>query len=117
MAFYIKVVLTFCSQFCIIELQAAEALGAIGLRSNIPLLKNSLDRDPAQEVRETCELALSRIEELPNGSENVDSSATGASPFLSVDPAAPSGSPVHQLRFVWVRKLLLYGIYNFLISY
>ncbi|WOG94899.1 hypothetical protein DCAR_0314196 [Daucus carota subsp. sativus] len=88
----------------IVRHEAAEALGAIGLRSNIPLLKNSLDRDPAQEVRETCELALSRIEELPNGSENVDSSATGASPFLSVDPAAPSGSPVHQLREVLLNE-------------
>lgn len=31
----------------------------------------------------------------------------GASPFLSVDPAAPaSGSSVHQLRFVWVRPCM-----------
>lgn len=84
----------------IVRHEAAEALGAIGLRSNISLLKNSLDRDPAQEVRETCELALSRIDELPNGSESIESS-----PFLSVDPAAPSsGSSVHQLREVLLNE-------------
>lgn len=89
----------------IVRHEAAEALGAIGLRSNIPLLENSLVRDPAQEVRETCELALSRIEELPNGSECIDSSTIGASPFLSVDPAAPStGSSVHQLREVLLNE-------------
>ncbi|KAL8092597.1 hypothetical protein AgCh_034745 [Apium graveolens] len=85
--------------------EAAEALGAIGLRSNIPLLKNSLVNDPAQEVRETCELALSRIEELPDDGESTDSSTIGASPFLSVDPAAPSsGSSVHQLREVLLNE-------------
>lgn len=91
------------------DLQAAEALGAIGLRSNIPLLQNSLVKDPAQEVRETCELALSRIKELPDDSECTDSSTIGASPFLSVDPAAPtSGSSVHQLRLVWASSVLLF---------
>ncbi|KAK1392686.1 Deoxyhypusine hydroxylase [Heracleum sosnowskyi] len=99
----------------IVRHEAAEALGAIGLRSNIPLLKNSLNRDPAQEVRETCELALSRIEELSNGSESIESS-----PFLSVDPAAPSGSSVHQLREVlldedkkmYERYSALFGLRN-----
>ncbi|KAI9180455.1 hypothetical protein LWI28_004937 [Acer negundo] len=34
----------------IVRHEAAEALGAIGLESNIPILKNSLVSDPAQEV-------------------------------------------------------------------
>jgi deoxyhypusine monooxygenase len=79
--------------------QAAEALGAIGLESNIPLLKNSLALDPAQEVKETCELALNRIEQLKDAScQSMDAK----SPFMSVDPAAPatSGSSVNQLRCV-----------------
>ena len=42
----------------IVRHEAAKTLGAIGLESNIPLLKNSLVLDPTQEVRETCELAL-----------------------------------------------------------
>lgn len=50
-------------EFVIIS-QAAEALGAIGSDGNVPLLKNSLDSDPAEEVRETCELALERIQNL-----------------------------------------------------
>lgn len=73
--------------------QAAEALGAIGLESNAQLLKNSLASDPAPEVRETCELSLSRIDGLKS------TSVSEASPFLSVDPAAPAASSsVEELR-------------------
>lgn len=81
--------------------QAAEALGAIGVDSNVPLLRNSLVCDPAQEVRETCELALERIEQMKDAG---DGSMVEKSPFMSVDPAAPttSCSSVHQLRFVWL---------------
>ncbi|KAI4349415.1 hypothetical protein L6164_010007 [Bauhinia variegata] len=83
----------------IVRHEAAEALGAIGLDGNVPLLKNSLDLDPAEEVRETCELALKRIEHLKNCDE---SSATDISPFKSVDPVAPTSScsSVNQLRKV-----------------
>jgi len=79
--------------------QAAEALGAIGLEKNLPLLKKSLVSDPAPEVRETCELALHRIEEMKNN--GVDERS--ASPYLSVDPAAPAScSSVSELRFVYL---------------
>ncbi|MFS7918716.1 putative deoxyhypusine monooxygenase [Helianthus anomalus] len=74
----------------IVRHEATEALGAIGLESNISLLKESLDSDPAQEVWETCELALFRIQEPKNVGENNQSSTIEASPFLSVDPAAPA---------------------------
>ncbi|GKB13671.1 deoxyhypusine hydroxylase [Tanacetum coccineum] len=69
----LKIVLNDYSLHPIVRHEAAEALGAIGLESNITLLKDSLESDPAQEVRETCELALSRLEELKN-----------------VDPAGPA---------------------------
>ncbi|KAJ0699089.1 putative deoxyhypusine monooxygenase [Helianthus annuus] len=101
--------------------QAAEALGAIGLESNISLLKDSLDSDPAQEVRETCELALSRIQELKNVGENNQSSTIEASPFLSVDPAAPAScSSVNELREIilneekgmYERYAALFGLRN-----
>ncbi|KAK3031654.1 hypothetical protein RJ639_035022 [Escallonia herrerae] len=87
----------------IVRHEAAEALGAIGLESNVHILKNSLVLDPAQEVRETCELALSRIEELKKVRNGDDS---GKSPFLSVDPAAPASSSasVHQLREVLLNE-------------
>lgn len=77
-------------------------MGAIGLESNVLVLKNSLVSDPAQEVRETCELALNRIEQLKGDGGNGESSTEGRSPFMSVDPAAPASScsSVDQLRFV-----------------
>ncbi|XP_074316110.1 deoxyhypusine hydroxylase-B [Silene latifolia] len=79
----------------IVRHEAAEALGAIGLETNVPLLKKSLSSDPAPEVRETCELALHRIEEM----KNTDSNDRGASPYLSVDPAAPAScTSVSDLR-------------------
>ncbi|XP_050235585.1 deoxyhypusine hydroxylase [Mercurialis annua] len=86
----------------IVRHEAAEALGAIGLESNIPLLKNSLAVDPAQEVRETCELALKRIEEMSGAKHSDGKSETERSPFLSVDPAAPASScsSVDKLREV-----------------
>ncbi|KAL0662971.1 hypothetical protein Bca4012_099808 [Brassica carinata] len=80
----------------IVRHELTEALGAIGLAGNADILKKSLIFDPAQEVRETCELALKRIEEL----SNVVDAETKRSPFMSVDPAAPAAafSSVHQLR-------------------
>lgn len=87
----------------IVRHEAAEALGAIGLKTNVPLLKNSLASDPAQEVRETCELALSRIEELKTCT--TDEAQTDRSPFLSVDPAAPAScSSVKQLREILLNE-------------
>ncbi|XWS31456.1 hypothetical protein CRYUN_Cryun23aG0077800 [Craigia yunnanensis] len=96
----LEAVLNDLSLHPIVRHEAAEALGAIGLESNIPLLKNSLVLDPAQEVRETCELALQRIEELKSGGSDDKSSMKEKSPFLSVDPAAPasSHSSVDKLR-------------------
>ncbi|KZV26406.1 deoxyhypusine hydroxylase [Dorcoceras hygrometricum] len=83
----------------IVRHEAAEALGAIGSEIVIPILKYSLNLDPAQEVRETCELALSRIEEMKN------SKAAESSPFLSVDPAAPAScSSVKELREILLNE-------------
>lgn len=86
----------------IVRHEAAEALGAIGSDGNVPLLKSSLDSDPAQEVRETCELALQRIQHLKDAGNTDALTATEVSPFKSVDPAAPatSCSSVDQLRKV-----------------
>uniref|UniRef100_A0A7N0UIH8 Deoxyhypusine hydroxylase n=1 Tax=Kalanchoe fedtschenkoi TaxID=63787 RepID=A0A7N0UIH8_KALFE len=88
-------VLTDLSLDPIVRHEAAEALGAIGLESNIGVLEKSLASDPAPEVRETCELALTRIKETETV-QGVD----GPSPFLSVDPAAPAAqdATVEELR-------------------
>ncbi|XP_076905254.1 deoxyhypusine hydroxylase-like [Bidens hawaiensis] len=113
----LKLVLNDLSLHPIVRHEAAEALGAIGLESNVLLLKDSLDSDPAQEVRETCELALSRIQELKNN----QSSTIEASPFLSVDPAAPAScSSVNELREIilneekgmYERYAALFGLRN-----
>ncbi|GAV61574.1 HEAT_2 domain-containing protein [Cephalotus follicularis] len=85
----------------IVRHEAAEALGAIGLESNVPLLKDRLALDPAQEVRETCELALKRIEDVKTAGSALGLSMEEKSPFLSVDPAAPIAySSVDKLREV-----------------
>lgn len=41
--------------------EAAEALGALSSEQSLPLLRKYLD-DPAREVRETCEIAVGKIE-------------------------------------------------------
>ncbi|KAF9606144.1 hypothetical protein IFM89_023197 [Coptis chinensis] len=86
----------------IVRHEVAEALGAIGLEGDIHLLEKTLVLDPAQEVRETCELALERIEQQKNICQNEDSTKEVASPFLFVDPATPASccSSVDQLREV-----------------
>lgn len=64
-------------------------------------MKKSLTSDPAQEVRETCELALSRIEEQKKVQNCDGESMVESSPFLSIDPAAPAScSSIDELRFV-----------------
>ncbi|KAH7838720.1 hypothetical protein Vadar_030299 [Vaccinium darrowii] len=99
----LKAVLNDLSLHPIVRHEAAEALGAISLEANIPCLKNSLVSDPAQEVRETCELALSRIEELKSVQSNDESSTMNSSPFLTVDPATPASCSSTDL----LREVLL----------
>jgi deoxyhypusine monooxygenase len=75
-------------------LQAAEALGAIGTPECLELLQEALVNDPAPEVRETCDLALHRIEQVQ--AEDLEES-----PFRTVDPAvaASSSSSVAEMRY------------------
>ncbi|KAF3598016.1 hypothetical protein DY000_02027757, partial [Brassica cretica] len=64
----------------IVRHELTESLGAIGLAGNAEILKRSLVLDPAQE--------------------ELDTTKTERSPFVSVDPAAHAAafSSVHQLR-------------------
>ncbi|XP_057818850.1 deoxyhypusine hydroxylase isoform X3 [Cryptomeria japonica] len=84
----------------IVRHEAAEALGAIGLDDYVPLLQNSLKLDPAQEVQETCELALKRIEKSRHKNATKEIITEDKSPFLSVDPAVPASSEtsIEELR-------------------
>jgi len=65
--------------------EAGEALGAIGHEDAIDILKQYLN-DPYPEVRETCELALARLEWLKENKKN-GGEVEEKSPFDSIDPA------------------------------
>lgn len=68
----------------IVRHEAAEALGAIGQVDCSSMLRKALQVDPAQEVKETCALALRR---LVQGNRLDDASD---SPFFTIDPAVPA---------------------------
>ncbi|KAJ4808358.1 Deoxyhypusine hydroxylase [Rhynchospora pubera] len=90
----------------IVRHEAAEALGAIGLQSAIPLLEETLATDPAIEVRETCELALRRINQKKSMSNDYTASISDVPRFLSVDPALPASLDlsVNKLREVLLNE-------------
>ena len=76
--------------------EAAEALGALGDASVLPVLQRFLE-DEAEEVRQTCELAIRRVEwELANpdqAMENVKRLADGCVVLPCVC--------LHFFLFVW----------------
>ncbi|KAI0926845.1 deoxyhypusine hydroxylase [Taiwanofungus camphoratus] len=72
--------------------EAAEAMGAISSRSSVPVLQRYLS-DPERSVRETCEIALAKID-WDNSDEGrkhwcAASSSTDQA-YTSIDPAPPS---------------------------
>eukprot|EP00210_Caulerpa_lentillifera_P001117 g1078.t1 len=76
--------------------EAAEALGAICTVECVPILQQYVT-DPSQEVRETCVLALHRINVAQNG---VSDLCARDGIFKSVDPtpAAPLDRPLEELE-------------------
>ncbi|KIO21368.1 hypothetical protein M407DRAFT_245504 [Tulasnella calospora MUT 4182] len=80
--------------------EAAEALGAISQADSLPTLRKYLD-DPERAVRETCEIAIAKIEwdTTPEGqaervrreAEKAEAEENGTiRQFTSIDPAPPS---------------------------
>ncbi|KAH8109311.1 deoxyhypusine hydroxylase [Phellopilus nigrolimitatus] len=74
--------------------EAAEAMGAISATSSIPVLRQFLD-DPERTVRETCEIALARIEwdhseEGRRHHAQEEEAESDPQPYTSIDPAPPS---------------------------
>ena len=72
------------SELPIVRHEAAEALGALSDSSALPILEKYL-KDPEQVVRETCELAVAKIQHemrVKEGKESPESSI-----YASVDPA------------------------------
>ncbi|PCH39976.1 MFBC-like protein [Wolfiporia cocos MD-104 SS10] len=72
--------------------EAAEAMGAISSTASIPLLQKYLT-DSNRSVRETCEIALAKID-WDNSDEGRKHWSTAESPseqtYTSIDPAPPS---------------------------
>ena len=67
--------------------EAGEALGAIGSRDSLKVLKDHCS-DPMPEVAETCQLAVERIEWLQDKErKEVLEKSHNENPYCSVDPA------------------------------
>jgi len=69
----------------IVRHEAAEALGAIGGAEVVTVLEQ-FSSDPVPEVRDTCQLAMSKLRYQATQGDSVDS----ANVYGSVDPAPPS---------------------------
>ncbi|KAK7690363.1 deoxyhypusine hydroxylase [Cerrena zonata] len=84
--------------------EAAEAMGAISSTSAIPVLKKYVD-DPERCVRETCEIALAKIEwdNSEEGKKHLEEQARAEDQvYTSIDPAPPtsgllSGKPAPEV--------------------
>jgi deoxyhypusine monooxygenase len=90
--------------------EAAEALGAIAAPDCLEVLQKH-QSDSCQEVAETCQLALGRLQYLQQKQAAEAAAADTAlaagageeeSPYYSVDPtpALPSSTPIEELRSI-----------------
>ncbi|CAN8061929.1 unnamed protein product [Agarophyton chilense] len=93
----LKAVLEDPSEDVMVRHEAAEAMGAIAHTSVLPLLeKYAADASLAQEITETCLLAVNRIRWAHSAHEKQIHK-----PFASVDPAPPEDNKdVHHLKSV-----------------
>ncbi|RXK39919.1 deoxyhypusine hydroxylase [Tremella mesenterica] len=75
--------------------EAAEALGALSSQGSLSLLRKYLD-DPAREVRETCEIAISKIEwDVSEEGKKKEKNLN----FPTIDPApAKPNQSIQELR-------------------
>jgi len=71
--------------------QAAEAIGAISASSSVPILKQFLF-DPERTVRETCEIAIAKIEwdNSEEGQEHQQLLNESTTPWVLGQPFAKS---------------------------
>lgn len=83
--------------------EAAEALGALGHAESLPLLREYLD-DPEEVVRQTCELAIARINWAASQKGGEENGKNGSDQegglFAGVIDPAPSakGGSVEELQ-------------------
>lgn len=74
-------------QQCMVRHEAAEALGALADVGSMSLLKYYYENDPLLEIRQTCELAIEKINY--ENSESAKNENLQKSAFTSIDPAPP----------------------------
>ena len=86
----LETVLLDTSRETIVRHEAGEALGAIANRNCLPLLSRLAKEDPIPEVRDTCELAVDRINWLHGGQAEKEKLYLSNNPYNSVDPAPPA---------------------------
>lgn len=86
----LETVLSDVSRETIVRHEAGEALGAIALEMSIPLLTKLSKDDLSPEVKDTCEIAVARIEWLHGGQAEKEKDRLSLNPYNSVDPAPPS---------------------------
>lgn len=91
----------------------AEALGAIGGKDARTAIEEFIN-DPCVEVRETCEIALSRVNWMDSGEKVADSK----NPYQSVDPSPPAQTKdVQQLKTILMdREQSLFARYRAMFS-
>lgn len=107
-------VLADLNQDPVVRHEAGEALGAIATPECLEIVRQYVN-DPAPEVRETCELAVSRIEWLQS---QTDAKSGPCENFHTVDPAPPmDGSAVElgdilvdESRTLFDRYRALFGL-------
>ncbi|TVY32933.1 Deoxyhypusine hydroxylase, partial [Lachnellula subtilissima] len=86
---YLRAVLENKDEDAMVRHESAEALGAIGDVGSLELLRGLRDqKEEVKEVRETCEIAVARIEW--ENSEKGRKEKLRQSDFASIDPAPPA---------------------------
>lgn len=92
---YLQNVLKDVNQEVMVRHEAAEALGAIGDKDSLDLLKSYKKDDPSEEIRQTCELAIERINW--ENSSKPDEENLEKSQYTSIDPAPPMESSTSKI--------------------
>ncbi|KAL8689733.1 MAG: hypothetical protein Q9218_004664 [Villophora microphyllina] len=86
--------------------EAAEALGALGDEDSLGLLRQLRDnQSEATVVRETCDIAVSRIEWEHSGKKKEE--RLRDSDFASIDPAPPMAQTAHRYSIDELQEILL----------
>ncbi|KAL9098732.1 MAG: hypothetical protein Q9163_005662 [Psora crenata] len=85
--------------------EAAEALGALGDEGSLDLLKKFCDASEVEMVRETCEIAVDRIEWAISGKRRLEKLRD--SDFASIDPAPPLAQDTHCYSIEHMKEKLL----------